>query len=238
MRTEYALRGRIDKLNTSLKSVSPKLGYDETRSVNRTTKFTVHTLIFGNIDVPVQGENIVPALEKLLRELENLARHYKPSLLLPETRRIPLWATPEAVTFASRQLPNVRGVHRFGDEITLPPGNDKRTKQQIFFVSQDALEAFRYFPVDESAYKDSAKYNAAMDWNRSMYYYVEIQGVAPSVAREKLISLNRELIRLLILSLSGWVERKPVSTTDLATDSGVLGASHDIVKALVTILKR
>lgn len=238
MRTEYTLRSRIDKLNRGLKLASPRLGYDETRQGNRTTKFTVHTMVLGDRDIPVQAGQIVPALEKLLREMENLARHYKPSLLLPPPRKIPLWANPNARAFASGHIPISRGVHRFGKEILIPPGNSRRTKEQIFFATGDGgLEAYRYFPIDEAAYKGSEKFEAAMDWNRSMYNYVETQGFAPSAAREKLVSLNKQLIRQLILELAGWVERKPVTATDYLTDGGSLGATNDIMKELVKILK-
>jgi hypothetical protein len=195
-------------------------------------------MVLGDIVIPVQGGKLVPALEELLKELENLARHYKPSLLLPPTRKIPHWANSQARAFASGNIPNVRGVHRFGNEILIPPGNGRRTKEQIFFVTgSGGLQAFRYFPVDEAAYTESAKYEAAMDWNRSIYNYVEMQGFAPSVAREKLVSLNQQLIRQLILELSGWVERKPVEATDIVTDGGALGIVHDIVKELVKVLK-
>jgi len=199
-RSEFALRSRIDELARGLKGVSPKLGYSEVNDGHRTTRFKVHTLVLGDREVPVGAGGVTEALERVLREMENLARHYKPSLLLPPERKLPLWLKPDARAFASRATGAEAGVYKFGDEVTFP-GTQWPTREQIVYVSEETIEMFRYFPVEKTKYRNGAHYDAAMDWNRSMQFYVERRRLAPSVARDTLAGLNREILRTLIFAL-------------------------------------
>jgi hypothetical protein len=222
--TEYALRDRIDKLTQELrKEVNPKLGYSEIKEGHRVVKFKVHTLLLGDRVIPVGPAGITKALERVLRELEHQARYYKPSLLEPPPRKLPLWLNPGARAFASRATADDRGFHRFGEVINFP-GRELPTREQIVYVSTGILEAFRYFPVDKTGYKSGAMFEAAMDWNRSMQTYVEQRRLAPSVARDTLSGLNRELLRRLILELA------------VPGTSDVVGTSGDILKTLVAAI--
>lgn len=224
VRDKPTLLDRINDLAKGLKAASPKIGYSEVTDGHRVKKYVVHSLVLGDREVLVGPGGEIAALEKVLRELENLARHYKPSLLLPPDRKFPLWLNPEARAFASRATSANRGIYRFGKVVNFPAGK-KPTREQIVFVATDEIEMFRYFPVDRSKYKDSAGYEVAMDWNRSMQFYIEERRLAPSVARGTLAGLNRELLRRLILDL-------------FAPGTGdAIGTGGDILHALMSAIR-
>ncbi len=69
------------------------------------------------------------------------------------------------------------------------------------------LQAFRYLPTDERRYKNNLKYKAAMDFNRSMYTYVERRKMAPYEAYQKWITDNRRyhqaVLTLIAVSFAG-----------------------------------
>jgi hypothetical protein len=64
-----------------------------------------------------------------------------------------------------------------------------------------------------------------MDWNRSMQTYVEQRRLAPSVARDTLSGLNRELLRKLILELA------------VPGGTDVIGTGGDILQTLVRAIR-
>jgi hypothetical protein len=200
------IQGRVDILVRALqRGVSPAIRYTTNRAGGRITGFTVHTLVLGAVEIPANPGQERFAQEMLLREIENLVRHYKPSLLLTPTPDLPRWLDPEALDLFLDLKPEDSGIHRFGKEIAIP-GKPQRTREQLVFVWRTGVEAFRYLPVNEGDYRNSASYTAAQDWNRSMYTWVEEQNQAPSVAVEKLVSLNKELHEQLIMALAipGW----------------------------------
>ena len=202
METNYTVWMEIRPLAEGLKRRQPRIGYKEVKQGGRLTQYVVHTLLRGNIEIPVRPGRELEASKKLLSELETLARAYAPGLVAPNVRKLPLWMNDQARAFASRATGNNRGVHRFGTEISII-GEPGPTKQQIVFVGQDYLEAYLYFdPKSPKIQGRSALQTMANDWNLSMYTWVEKQGHSPLSARDKLISLNKELIRELIMALA------------------------------------
>jgi hypothetical protein len=205
MANDFAVRSRIGKLARELKEFIPGLGYDEILDHGRVVRYRVHTKVLGDRDILIQPGRESAAREKLLKELEDLARYYKPSLLLSNTEPRPHWLAPDARAFCDR--PSI-GLHRFGKQITIRgTGEGGRaeeylTKEQLIHCSTTSIEVFRYLPLEKARYKDDVHYRAAMGWNFSMYYYIEKQGVPPSRAPDKLAGLQRELIQKIMLEIA------------------------------------
>ncbi|HEV8263947.1 MAG TPA: hypothetical protein VGQ06_03280 [Gemmatimonadales bacterium] len=205
MTSDFAVRSRIGKLATALKAFSPRLGYTEILQHGRLVKYRVHTKVLGDRDIPIQPGRESAAREQLLKELENLARYYKPSLLLADTKPLPAWLAADARAFCDH--PSL-GLHRFGKQITIRGtgeggrAEEHLTREQLIQGSTTSLDTFRYLPLDKALYKGDVQYRAAMGWNFSMYYYIEKQGVPPSRAGEQLSGLQRELVQKIMLELA------------------------------------
>lgn len=121
----------------------------------------------------------------------------------------PFWLTDEAVEFwgrAARYEFINRGftVMTFGKPVTFTypdkvfGDTQERTKEQLIWCgplfADYVVEAFRYQPWDRDAYKSDLWYQAAMAFNKTMWWYVEKNKEAPSKALEQLKSaLNRGL---------------------------------------------
>ena len=128
-----------------------------------------------------------------------------------------------------RGLPIASGVHirRFGPNISFvlsvkdtfastPKQIQLDTKQhqtQQEIVCADVsgarlkLEAYKYLPTDEHKYGSKLKYEAGMDFNRSMYTYVELRKMAPSAAYNKWVADSKKyeqaLLTLIAVSFVG-----------------------------------
>lgn len=123
---------------------------------------------------------------------------------------LPWWLNDEAVNFlmAHSTVPE-KGIYRFGKDITIPPGvggdwypGDMRTKEQIIWINSPYIQPLAYKPIDRSSYRTTTLYKAAMEWNRDVYYFVEVKNFRPSDAIQKLITLNHELERQLVMDFS------------------------------------
>jgi hypothetical protein len=222
------VQARVEKLNKGLKSFSPKLGYSEVRDRGRLVKYTVHTQVLGDRDILVQPGRETVAKEKLLHELENLARYFKLPVSVPDQPKLPVWLVAEAWTFCDHPQ---TGLHRFGKQITIRgTGAGGRleeyiTKEQLVYVSATSLEVFRYFPTERARFKDNLHYNAATGWNLSMYHYIEKQGLPPSRARDSLVALQRELIEKIVreLALPDWTDSANVGGDVFSQILGLIG---------------
>lgn len=225
METQYTVWMQIRPLAEGLARRNPKLGFTEVKQPGRFPKYVVHTLALGDIDIPIQPGRELEASKKLLNELEQLATAYAPGLLMPKARKLPQWMNPEARAFANRATAADRGIHRFGKDIRIL-GQPQPTKQQIVFVAQDYLEAFPYFdPTSPKIQGSSSLGTVANDWNLTMYTWVEKQGFSPSSARDKLVSLNKQLVRELIMALA------------IPGSGEVLSLTRDIAVATVSTIR-
>lgn len=199
--TQYTVWMKIRPLAEGLKKRNPKLGYTEVKQGGRVAKYIVHNLT-GDIEIPVLPGRGLESSKKLLTELVNQARAYAPGLVAPKVRKCPLWMNDKARTFALRATAANKGVHRFGKDIRII-GQPQPTKQQIIYVAQDYLEAFFYYdPASPKIQNKPALKTVANDWNLTMYTWVEKQGFSPSSAKTKLVSLNKKLVRELIMTLA------------------------------------
>lgn len=201
----YKERMKIRILQEALKRISPRLGYIEVRDPSGGYRYKVLGSPSG--DREVTADNLLKEMEYLALyykiDVQELYRHYsKESVKLP-----PRWLNREALEFCYRALHRQEppGLYRFGKEITIPKGEKTegyRTREQLIWVSRTKVEPFRYYPTDRKAYDKlplpDIKYRAAMDYNRSMYVYIEKQKESPLRAYEKLITLNRELVKVLL----------------------------------------
>lgn len=209
---------KIEALQQALRRISPELGYREVPG-SRRQRFKVRGNPLGESVAGSAYREIEVSAERLLKEMETLALYYKiqpPDVYsqLHVSRREghpepEPWLTPEArLAWRTATVGKVEpGVHRFGDEILIPmkEGPGYKTRQQILWVRSDRrrIEAFPYAPVDRDhpAYKSPARYLGAMDWNRSMYIYVEEDRMSPQEARNRLASLGKDLEKQLILEI-------------------------------------
>ena len=53
METNYTVWMQIRPLAEGLKKRDPKIGYTEVKQGGRVSKYVVHTLLFGDIEIPV-----------------------------------------------------------------------------------------------------------------------------------------------------------------------------------------
>lgn len=195
---------KIRILQEVLKRISPMLGYIKVRDLSGGYRYKVLGTPFGDREVTAG---------KLLKEMENLALYYKIDVQelyrhysKEAVKEPPRWLNREALEFCYRALSRQEkpGLYEFGDKITIPRNGKAgyNTNEQLIWVSRTKVEFFRYYPVDKKAYDKlplpEIKYRAAMDYNRSMYDYIEKQKQSPSRAYEKLIILNRELEKVLL----------------------------------------
>ena len=97
-----------------------------------------------------------------------------------------------------------------GGEIKLET-RERETQEYIVWAhvsnSETKLEAFKYLPTDSNKYGSKLRHGAAMDFNRSMYAYVELKKMAPSDAYEKWITENKKfheaVLTLIAVSFAG-----------------------------------
>jgi hypothetical protein len=217
---------KIERLQNDLKQISPRSGYSEVRKPDGSVmKYRVHTLlgtdpVIGDKEIPVLGgaEGSFEAAKKVLEELERLVMHYK--IQIPWMHRAKVtdvspepWLGTEAKDFWNAavrgHLPEGMNIYRFGNGVVIRGAGESgdaaeyRTKEQIIWASCTSgrirIEAFRYLPTSRKAYKNDAQYHGAMDYNHSMYVYIEQKKMPPSDARDRLTVVNKELIESLIL---------------------------------------
>ena len=195
---------KVDLLQKQLRRIDKQLGYMAIPGSNG-VKFEVFGSPLGRISPGSRYKKLEVTGENLLKEMENLAGHYKISPHRIYTGSCgdvspKPWMVEEAAAFwmlASKGAVDT-GVHKFGKDISIPVDGKKeyKTKEQLIWVSKSSVEAFSYLPVDPSnnLYRnDNARYPAAMDYNRSMYFYIEQQGKSPSKAIHDLRIVNKKL---------------------------------------------
>jgi hypothetical protein len=207
------LQARIEDVNRRLRRFSSRLGYVENRQGGRVASYTVHTDVLGDKRIVIAPGQERAAQEALLRELTNLAIYYKlgSATPAPTPPQLPGWLTAPARALCERALrgdPVAPGLYRFGNRITVRgavadrPVENHDTNEQVIHISPTSLDMFRYFPCDQTRYRDAAQFEVAMEWNFSLWHYVERQHFPPSVARERLIAVNREMYKALIFAFS------------------------------------
>jgi len=196
---------KIRILQEVLRRISPTLGYIEIPDPSGGYRYKV-------LGTPLGVREVTE--DNLLKEMENLALYYKIDIQelyrhysKEAVKEPPRWLIREALEFCyrARRRQEPPGLYRFGKDITIPKVEKKegyRTKEQLIWVSTTKIEPFRYYPTERKAYDKlplpEIKYRAAMDYNRSMYVYIEKQKEPPSRAYKKLITLNRELEKVLL----------------------------------------
>jgi hypothetical protein len=213
MAIDPARQARIEQLNAAIRRLHPGYGYSEKRLQGRSVGFTFHGPL-GEKQIPVRPGQERAAQDALLTELTNLAHLYNIGPApdpAAATAPLPRWLCPEARLFCEEILERkrtARGLHRFGRDITVRGAaaneavQDHRTKEQVVHASATALDMFRYLPPERNRYCGTPEYEAAMECNFSLWHYVEKQGFPPSVARERLIAVNREMHKILIYAFS------------------------------------
>ena len=177
-------------------------------------------IIYYKVPTPLGEEKVAEG--NLLKELKMLAALYK---ITPEYRNYtpPAWLSSEAQEFWNRavrhEIPKDGcTIKSFGDEITITNAvigekieigsevvrrEEYSTREEIIWIwvtsgRTTQIQAFKYLPTKKNAYDSKIKYMASIDYNFSMYYYIEKQKLSPEEARDKLNVVNKEVLRLMI----------------------------------------